>query len=80
HFKLCRACEEITRLVVEVCWLRTAIHDEEFHVSAIIQDLLISNPQLGKELQCQCCVHMAINAVHSFCLDRIERLPGFSGI
>lgn len=80
HFKLCQAREEITRLDVEVRRLCTAIHDEEFHVSAIIQDLLISNPQLGKELQCQCRARMAINAVHSSRLDRIERLPGFSGI
>ncbi|KAG1881214.1 hypothetical protein F4604DRAFT_1879732 [Suillus subluteus] len=80
YFKLCRAHEEITQLNVKVRRLRTAIHDEELHASAVIQDLLVLDPQLGNELQCQWRLHMAINAVHSFRLDRIEKLPGFSGI
>ncbi|KAG1770560.1 hypothetical protein EV702DRAFT_977992, partial [Suillus placidus] len=80
YFKLCRAHEEITRLNVEVHRLRTAIHDKELHISTVTRDLLVSNPQLGNELQCQWRPCMAIYAVHSFRLDRIERLPRFSGI
>jgi hypothetical protein len=79
-FKLCRAHEEITRLNVEVRRLRTAIHDEELRTSAVIQELLISDPQLGCELRRQWHSCAAINAVHSYRLDRIESLVGFSGV
>ncbi|KAG0697181.1 hypothetical protein DFH29DRAFT_984383 [Suillus ampliporus] len=60
-FKLCQAHEEITQLNVEVCHLCTAIHNEELHTSTVIQDLLVSNPQLGNELQDQWRPCMAIN-------------------
>ncbi|KAG1792022.1 uncharacterized protein HD556DRAFT_1218165, partial [Suillus plorans] len=76
YFKLCRAREEITRLNVEVRRLRTAIHDEELHTSTVIQDLHVSNPQLGNELRRQWRSRMAIDAIHSF---RLDRIPGFSG-
>lgn len=80
YFKLCQAHEEIIQLNVKVHHLHTAIHDEELHTSTVVQDLLVSNPLLGNELQCQWHPRMAINAVHSFHLDRIKKLPGFSGI
>lgn len=79
-FKLCRAREEITRLNIEVRRLRTAIHDEELWTSAVIQELLISDPHLGRELQRQWRPRAAINAVHSYRLDCIESLEGFSGV
>ncbi|KAG1845224.1 hypothetical protein C8R48DRAFT_578779, partial [Suillus tomentosus] len=79
-FKLCRAHEEITRLNVEVRRLRTSMHDEELRMSAVVQDILISDPQLARELQHQYRSRAAINAVHRYRLDRIEKLPGFSGV
>lgn len=80
YFKLCRAHEEVTRLNVEIRRLCTAMHTEEIQTSAVIQDLLISDQRLAQELQCQWCSRAAINAVHSYHLDRIESLTGFSGV
>ncbi|KAG2154140.1 uncharacterized protein EDB93DRAFT_1239530 [Suillus bovinus] len=79
-FKLCRAREEITRLNVEVRRLCTAIHDEERHMLTVIQKLQVSDPHLGCELQRQHHSHVAINAMHCYCLNRIESLTGFSGV
>lgn len=80
YFRLCRAREEITRLNVEVRRLRTAIHDETAKTSATINSLLVSDPLLSAELKHQWRLRAAINAVHSFRLDQIESLAGFSGI
>lgn len=80
YFRLCRAREEITRLNVEVRRLRTAIHDETAETSATIDSLLVSDPLLSAELKRQWRLRAAINAVHSFRLDQIESLAGFSGI
>jgi len=79
-YRLCRAHEEITRLNVEVRRLCTAIHDEDIQVSAVIQNLLISDPPLACELQRQWRLRAAVNAVHCYRLDCIENLPGFSGV
>ncbi|KAG2033746.1 hypothetical protein BDR03DRAFT_871324, partial [Suillus americanus] len=79
-FKLCRACEEITCLNVEVWHLCTAIHNEELMMSDVMQELVISDPQLACELQCQYCLCTDINAVHQYQLSRIENLAGFSGV
>ena len=43
YFKLQHAHEEIQCLDIEICWLCTAIHDEELMVNATIDALLISN-------------------------------------
>ncbi|KAG1905039.1 uncharacterized protein F5891DRAFT_918631, partial [Suillus fuscotomentosus] len=51
YFKLSRAHEEVMRLNVEIRRLRTAIHTEEIQTTAVIQDLLISDPRLARELQ-----------------------------
>ncbi|KAG2140551.1 hypothetical protein DEU56DRAFT_870908 [Suillus clintonianus] len=48
--------------------------------SGIIHDLLISDPLLGRELKRQWCSRAAINAVHSYRLDQIAGLTGFSGV
>ncbi|KAG2121788.1 hypothetical protein BD769DRAFT_1629343 [Suillus cothurnatus] len=53
---------------------------EELQTSAIIDDLLLSDPRLAAELQRQCCPHAAINAIHCYHLDCIEHLAGFLGI
>ncbi|KAG2744797.1 hypothetical protein P692DRAFT_201882787, partial [Suillus brevipes Sb2] len=79
-FKLCRAREEITRLNVEVRRLCTAIHDEELMMTDVVQELLISDPQLACELQRQHRSRAAINAVHRYRLTRTANLAGFSGV
>ncbi|KAG1854495.1 hypothetical protein F4604DRAFT_1883326 [Suillus subluteus] len=61
-FKLCCAHEEVKRLNIEVRRLRTAIHTKELQTSAIINDLLLSDPRLAAELQRQCRPRAAINA------------------
>ncbi|KAG1885348.1 uncharacterized protein F5891DRAFT_1201804 [Suillus fuscotomentosus] len=80
YFKLCRAREEIIRLNIEIRRLRTAIHDETIDTSAVIDELLVANPLLAAELKRQWRSRAAINAVHTYRLDQIERLFGFSGI
>ncbi|KAG2337988.1 hypothetical protein BDR05DRAFT_894397, partial [Suillus weaverae] len=80
YFKLCRACEELTRLNVEICRLRTAIHDEQVQTIAVIEDLHLSDPKLAQELRHRWRLHGAVNAVHLHRLDQIECLTGFSGI
>ncbi|KAG1896068.1 uncharacterized protein F5891DRAFT_897396, partial [Suillus fuscotomentosus] len=77
YFKLCRAREEIIRLNIEIRRLRTAIHDETIDMSAVIDELLVANPLLAAELKRQWRSWAAINAVHTYRLDQIERLFGF---
>lgn len=79
-FKLRRAHEEVERLNIEVRRLRTAIHAEELQTSAVIDNLLLSDPRLAAELQRQWRLRAGVNAVHRYRLDRIESLAGFSGI
>lgn len=79
YFKLCRAREEIVRLNVEICRLRTAIHDEGIQMTAVIADLLVSNPPLSRELQRKWQARAAVNAVHVLRLDQLALQPGFSG-
>ncbi|KAG0706446.1 hypothetical protein DFH29DRAFT_872226 [Suillus ampliporus] len=79
YFKLCRAREEIVRLNVKICRLRTAIHDEGIQMTAVITDLLVSNPPLSRELQRQWQACAAVNAVHILQLDQLTLQPGFSG-
>jgi hypothetical protein len=68
------------RLNVEIHRLRTAIHTEELQTTAVIEALLLSDTKLAGELQCQWRSCAAINAVHSYRLDRIEALTRFSGV
>ncbi|KAG2121962.1 hypothetical protein DEU56DRAFT_697219, partial [Suillus clintonianus] len=52
--KLRHAHEEVEQLNIEVCRLHTAIHAEELQTSAVIDNLLLSDPRLAAELQRQC--------------------------
>lgn len=79
YFKIQHAREEIEQLNVEICQLRTAIHDEELMVNATIDVLLALNQPVGLALQCQWQTHAAINTVHIFRLDQIALQPNFSG-
>ena len=79
YFKLCRAHEEILRVGVEVCCLRTAIHNKEELVKRIIDCLLQMNSQLGKELERHhhYCGH--VNLCLIACLNQIEACAGYNG-
>jgi hypothetical protein len=53
YFKLCRAQEEVAWLNIEICRLRTSIHDETIHTQRTISLLLTTNTELAVELQHQ---------------------------
>lgn len=46
----------------------------------VIQKLKVSDPHLDCELRCQHHSRVAINAMHSYRLDHIKSLTGFSGV
>lgn len=79
YFKLQRACEEIQRLNIEICRLRTAIHDEETKTIATIDQLLITNSLLAVELRRRWQARAAVNAVYLYQLSRIKSQPAFLG-
>ncbi|KAF8452139.1 hypothetical protein L210DRAFT_834093, partial [Boletus edulis BED1] len=72
-FKLCRAKEEIIRLNVEIWCLRTAIYDEEVEVSKTIVSMHEVQPLLAAELCRRHQTHAAVNAIHLYCLNLIEK-------
>ncbi|KAF8219669.1 hypothetical protein L208DRAFT_1338656, partial [Tricholoma matsutake] len=49
-FKLCRACEEIMRLDIEMRWLRVSIRNEAIRYEQAISQLSSSDPPLAAEL------------------------------
>ncbi|KAG1893995.1 uncharacterized protein F5891DRAFT_1131069 [Suillus fuscotomentosus] len=79
YFKLQCAREEIQCLNIEICRLRTAIHDEETKTIATIDQLLITNSLLAMELRRRWQARATVNAVHLYRLSRIESQPAFSG-
>jgi len=76
-FKLCRAKEELIQLNIEICRLRTAIHDEEAEISAAIMRLSKSDQLLACELRRLHCSRFAVNALHIDRLNQIQKLYGF---
>jgi hypothetical protein len=80
YFKLCRACEEVIRLNIEVRRLRTSIHDESIHTQKTISLLLMTNPDLAFELQHRWKLHNAINHLHVQHLDAIKNLSVYTGV
>ncbi|KAG2364995.1 hypothetical protein BDR07DRAFT_1481848 [Suillus spraguei] len=48
-------------------------------MTTVITELLVLDPPLAHELQQQWKAHEAVNAVHTFRLDRITLQAGFSG-
>lgn len=80
YLRLQRAKEEIQRLNIEIRRLRTAIHDEEQTTMATLERLTVDNSPLVPELCRQWTLRSRVNAVHIARLNRIEALPGFSGI
>lgn len=48
-----------------------AIHDKDVQMTAVITDLLVSDPLLGRKLQRQWQGHAAVNTIHLLRLDKI---------
>ena len=78
-FQLCRAREELIRLNVEICRLRTWVHDEEKRVKSAISHLSSTDPLLAAELECRWILRAAMNNTHIKRLNKIESQPGFTG-
>ena len=78
-FKLQRAREELVRASVEVRRLRSSIHDEEAHISKIVDELLISDSPLASELKRQHRSRHAINQLHLHRIDQIACHPQYVG-
>ena len=70
-FKLQCACEELVHARVEVHRLQSSIHDEEAHISKIVDGLLISDSPLASELKRQHRSWHAINQLHLHHIDQI---------
>ena len=79
YFKLCRAREEIARLNVEICRLRTSIHDETQNVEQVISSLGRTDPPLCREVQLRWKLRQGVNWQLLQQLDRVELLSGFTG-
>jgi len=63
-FKVCHAHEELTHIEVEVCHLRTTIHNEEQEVRDVVNQLTETDPNMGTELWQQHCHHAGVNAIY----------------
>lgn len=79
YFKLCRTREEIIRLNVEMCRLRTAIHDEQVNMNRVIGKLKEEDVALCGEIERRWGLRRQVNQQLILRLNQIETLPGFSG-
>ena len=80
HFKLCRAREEITRLNIEICRLRTFIHYETLQMNKAMLYLTETNSHLAAELKSRRQLRNAINTIHLQRLASVEQSVGFTGV
>lgn len=79
YFKLCRAEEEVVRLNVEIRRMVTYLVDEDRYVracEALYQDI---HPALAHQISRYRTIRSRFTPVHLRCLEKISRLPGFSG-
>lgn len=79
YFKVLRAREEIKRVNIEMCRLRTSIRDEHLFFQSHIARLRETEPWLAAEIQVQYNWRARLNVGHTAVLDRIEALSGFTG-
>ncbi|KAF8531755.1 hypothetical protein JB92DRAFT_3298025 [Gautieria morchelliformis] len=78
-FKIQRSQEELDRVVIETCRLKTWMHDEEVALQRAIENLEGNDPSLAHQLQKKLTYVMAVNEVHRAMLKRIQRSPLWSG-
>ena len=79
YFKLCRAQEEIARLNVEICRLRTSIYDETRNIEQVVLSLEKTDLSLCREVQLRWKRRQGVNGQLLRQLDQIEHLSGFTG-
>jgi hypothetical protein len=79
YLQIRQAHVEIERLNVEICRLRTAIHDESIYMNNMIMALTVQDPGLAAEIGRRWKIRSMVNALHIHHLDRIAELDGFSG-
>ncbi|KAF7977125.1 hypothetical protein HWV62_4742 [Athelia sp. TMB] len=79
-FKLRGAHEELVRVNVEARRLRTSIRDEHLLYESHIARLEPSDALLAAELRARYATRRRVNALHNRKLDKLEALPGFTGI
>ncbi|KDQ59628.1 hypothetical protein JAAARDRAFT_83843, partial [Jaapia argillacea MUCL 33604] len=77
YLQLQRAHEKIQRLNIEMCRLRTAMHDEAHHTRSVIKALSLTDSHLAAEIQRRWNLRQAVNSLHTVRLDRIELMAGF---
>lgn len=80
-FKLQRAREEQDRLNVEIARLRTWLRDDRWHwqKASTNPQLLKDFPALATEMQRRAQRHESIRLSVEYWLQKIDKLPGFSG-
>ena len=79
YFKLCWAKEEVVHLNVEIRRLVTYLVDEERYLracEALYQD---THPVLAHQISRCHAIHSQFTPLHLRSLEKISRLPGFSG-
>ncbi|KAG2362677.1 hypothetical protein BDR07DRAFT_1451032 [Suillus spraguei] len=79
YFKMCRACEEICRLNIEVRRLVTYIRDEDKYLRECKDRLTVANPALAHQIAIHRNVRGRFNFRHLNRLHDISKLPGFTG-
>lgn len=79
YFRVQAAKEEIIRLNIEIRRLATAIQDEHSFFRRKIAELQNSDPSLAYAIEQRWNHRNAVNQVHLRNLQKIQKLPGFSG-
>lgn len=80
YYKILHAREEIHRVNIEMCRLRTSIRDEHLLYEEHIKSLQVTDPHLATALQDRYDWRARLNVNHIRVLDKIEALKGFTGI
>ena len=80
YLGLLRACEELTRLEVEIPRLRTQMVDEQLEYEDAIKRTEPVNAPLAGELRNHWACWQLVNKVHERCLRWIVELPEYRGL
>jgi len=79
YFKLCQAEEEVVRLNVEIRRIVTYLVDEEHYLQACEALYQDTYPALAHQISRCCAICSQFTPLHLHSLEKISRLPGFSG-
>ncbi|KAI5994770.1 hypothetical protein EDD15DRAFT_2195902 [Pisolithus albus] len=78
-FKLHRAEEEVVHLNVEICHVVTYLVDEDRYIRACEALYRDTHPALAHQISMYHGIHSRFTPSHLHSLEKISRLPGFSG-